>query len=112
MKKIIIMLSMMVLATFASPLFAIDTSPPDIEKVNSINDGKMVNEKNGLGLVGVAHADNSAFAKMDAISTVGSRHNLETVTSNKAMDIIGYKQNANMNLAHATLAVVCYPRGV
>ena len=111
MKKILVILLMICVACFASPLFALDGSPPGVKTFNSTNSGEMICDKNGLGLVGAAHADDVTFVKVDILP-------LDTLMYSwgEGIDTKITKwtegQNANMNLALATLAVVRYPRGV
>ena len=112
MKKFMVMLLMMVMATFASPLFALDESPPGVEKIHSTNAGETISHQNSLSLVGAAHADNAGLVKVDILHKDSLMYSIRKVDSNKAMKISDCKQNTNMNIANATVAVVCYHRGM
>jgi len=110
MKKFMVMLLMMVMASFASPLFALDESPPGIG-CYSINAGEMIYNKNRLDLVGAAHADDVAFVKVDILHKDTLMYSWgECDKDNRIGGSGGHKQNTN--LASVTAAVVCYPHGV
>ncbi len=104
MKKIMIMFAMMVAVMFASPLFALDGSPPGVEKNNSMKIGDIMYGKNGLGYVDAARADNKvAIYHKDTLMYSCGEADKEMTKS------VIVNKKVNMNAS--TYAVVCYPRG-
>lgn len=111
MKKFLIMLLMVVLASFATPLFASDEGPPGVEKVNSTQTENIVLGQNGLSLVGAAGAVGCDIAKVHILHKDTLHYSWgEGIDINKQWTEWS-NQNANMNLAYATVAVVRYIRG-
>ena len=96
MKKLIVMLLMMVASAFASQLFALDGSPPTVGSY-STNSGEMIYDKNGLGLVGAARADDVTFAKVNILHKDTLIHSWGEGIDNKIPGISGgYIQNINI----------------
>ena len=103
MKKILVILLMIGASCFASPLFALDSikvgcATSKSQAVKNVDLVKSIQIDVTIAKVYIHHKDALMYSWGEGID-------------NKIPGIGGgYKQN--MNLALATLAVVCYPRGV
>ena len=116
---------MVVAAMFASPLFALDESPPGVKTFNSTNAGNNIYDKNGLGLVGAAHADDLTRVKVDIqhkdtlmyswdqgiMKKLGFSGNASGIEMDKMKSTIG-SATYGADMDKIKLAVVCHLRGV
>ena len=109
MKKIMVMLLMVVMASLASPLFATNVSPPSFENVLKTNDGQL--NVNVNVSVGAAHAeDNGHYLITSLFHGNTLMYSLKEDSDNKLEKVGIITYDVKPNIAKATVAVVCYPR--
>ena len=108
MKKIMVILLMMVAAAFASPLFAIDSSKVGCatsksQAIEGIESIKTAPSDVTFVKVNVLHKDTLMYSLKEGID----RRDITV----KVTDWGSFAPYSKINLAKATVAVVCYPRG-
>jgi len=108
MKKIMVMMLMVVMASLASPLFAANASPPSFENTFKTNAGKLnINVNRGAATA----EDIGCSLKVGIHQRDTLMYSLDATSENKFMKISGRRYDAKINLARATMAVVCQKRG-
>ena len=109
MKKIMVMLAMILMASLASPLFANNTSPPTVGCISAINDNlfKMLNARVNVNQnVGAADV---AYVKVNVLHRDTLMYSY--LDMEDAGTINGFDLSKNANLSKVTLAMVSQLRG-